>query len=107
MRLCLHCRQFEKFWSQKNSFIKNLRNLWRNLRLKVRKIAKFWVRIRTKILREFTALMQYQVTTMHTSTAVTVVHSESRYSRCKADLYCERRSSRISHAFDENYRDCF
>ena len=80
--------------------------MWQNLRLKVRKIAKFWVRIRAKILLEFTALIQ-QVTTMHTSVAVTVVHSELTYPHCKPDLYCEQRNSRISHAFYEKYRDWF
>ena len=36
-------------------------------------IAIFWFRMRAKILVEFTALIQKQVTTMHTSTAVTIV----------------------------------
>ena len=44
---------------------------------------------------------------MHTSTAVTVAHSELRYPHYKPDLYCEQRSSRISQAFDEIYRGCF
>ena len=44
---------------------------------------------------------------MHTSTAVTVVHSELGYPHCKPDLYYEQRSSRIYHAFDEKYRGCF